>query len=140
MMNDMMHDTFVIGTARKAQIAGWNLAGKTGTTEDYKDAWFVGFSGLSRGGVWLGNDDGTLTKRVVGRQPADGGLAQFHESRPEGSEAGASARAATISSSRARSRWRKQRSQSRLGESAWIRPQPRPRRAEKNFFEKLFGL
>ena len=66
MMNEMMHNTFVIGTAQKAQIPGWSLAGKTGTTDDYKDAWFVGFSGNLVAGVWLGNDDGALTKRVTG--------------------------------------------------------------------------
>ena len=66
MMNDMMHNTFVIGTARKAQIPGWTLAGKTGTTDDYKDAWFMGFTGSLVAGVWLGNDDGALTKRVTG--------------------------------------------------------------------------
>ena len=66
MMNDMMHNTFVIGTAKKAQIPGWALAGKTGTTDDYKDAWFMGFSGSLVAGVWLGNDDGALTKRVTG--------------------------------------------------------------------------
>lgn len=66
MMNDMMHNTFVIGTAKKAQIPGWVMAGKTGTTQDYKDAWFVGFTGSLVAGVWLGNDDGALTKRVTG--------------------------------------------------------------------------
>ena len=66
MMNEMMHNTFVVGTAQKAQIPGWPLAGKTGTTDDYKDAWFVGFSGNLVAGVWLGNDDGALTKRVTG--------------------------------------------------------------------------
>ena len=66
MMNEMMHNTFVIGTAQKAQIPGWALAGKTGTTDDYKDAWFVGFTGNLVAGVWLGNDDGALTKRVTG--------------------------------------------------------------------------
>ena len=65
-MNEMMHNVFVIGTAQKAQIPGWTLAGKTGTTDDYKDAWFVGFSGNLVAGVWLGNDDGALTKRVTG--------------------------------------------------------------------------
>jgi penicillin-binding protein 1A len=43
-MNDMMHSTFVAGTARKAQIAGWMMAGKTGTSDDRDDTWFVGFT------------------------------------------------------------------------------------------------
>ncbi|MGC5779294.1 transglycosylase domain-containing protein [Methylobacterium sp. NFXW15] len=66
MMNAMMHETFVSGTAKKADIPGWDLAGKTGTTQDYRDAWFIGFSGSLVTGVWLGNDDGELTKKVTG--------------------------------------------------------------------------
>ena len=79
MMNDMMHNTFVIGTAQKAQIPGWPLAGKTGTTDDYKDAWFVGFTGNLVAGVWLGNDDGDAHQARHRRQPADGSLAQLHD-------------------------------------------------------------
>ncbi len=66
MMNAMMHETFVSGTAKKADIPGWDLAGKTGTTQDYRDAWFIGYSGSLVTGVWLGNDDGELTKKVTG--------------------------------------------------------------------------
>ena len=66
MMNEMMHNVFVIGTAKKALVPGWPMAGKTGTSDDYKDAWFVGFTGNLVAGVWLGNDDGTPTNRVSG--------------------------------------------------------------------------
>ncbi len=66
MMNAMMHETFVSGTGRKADIPGWDLAGKSGTTQDYRDAWFIGFSGSLVTGVWLGNDDGEATKKVSG--------------------------------------------------------------------------
>jgi penicillin-binding protein 1A len=66
MMNAMMHETFVSGTGKKADIPGWDLAGKSGTTQDYRDAWFIGFSGSLVTGVWLGNDDGELTKKVSG--------------------------------------------------------------------------
>lgn len=66
MMNAMMHETFVSGTAKKSDIPGWDLAGKSGTTQDYRDAWFIGFSGSLVTGVWLGNDDGELTKKVTG--------------------------------------------------------------------------
>jgi len=66
MMNAMMHETFVSGTGRKADIPGWDLAGKSGTTQDYRDAWFIGYSGSLVTGVWLGNDDGELTKKVSG--------------------------------------------------------------------------
>lgn len=66
MMNAMMHDTFVIGTARKGEIPGWETAGKTGTSQDFRDAWFVGYTGTLVAGVWLGNDDGEPTKKVSG--------------------------------------------------------------------------
>ncbi|MBO0237159.1 penicillin-binding transpeptidase domain-containing protein, partial [Vibrio parahaemolyticus] len=44
MMNGMMHDVFTMGTAKKADISGWELAGKTGTSQEFRDAWFVGYS------------------------------------------------------------------------------------------------
>lgn len=65
-MIDMMHNAFVIGSARNASIPGWDLAGKTGTTQEYRDAWMMGFSGTLVTGVWLGNDSGELTKRLTG--------------------------------------------------------------------------
>ncbi|TXM69120.1 penicillin-binding protein [Methylobacterium sp. WL69] len=66
MMNAMMHETFVTGTAKKAEVPGWDLAGKTGTSQDFRDAWFIGFSSTLVTGVWLGNDDGESTKKVSG--------------------------------------------------------------------------
>jgi len=66
MMNGMMRETLLTGTARKAEIPGWEAAGKTGTSQDFRDAWFVGYTGSLVAGVWLGNDDGTPTKKVSG--------------------------------------------------------------------------
>ena len=66
MMNAMMRETLLTGTARKAEIPGWEAAGKTGTTQDFRDAWFVGYTGSLVTGVWLGNDDSGPTKRVTG--------------------------------------------------------------------------
>ena len=66
MMNGMMRETLLTGTARKAEIPGWEAAGKTGTSQDFRDAWFVGYTGNLVAGVWLGNDDGTPTKKVSG--------------------------------------------------------------------------
>jgi len=65
-MNTMMRETLLTGTARKAEIPGWEAAGKTGTTQDFRDAWFVGYPGSLVAGVWLGNDDSSPTKRVTG--------------------------------------------------------------------------
>ena len=66
MMNAMMHETLTIGTAHKATLPGWPAAGKTGTSQDFRDAWFIGYTSHLVTGVWLGNDDGSPTKKVTG--------------------------------------------------------------------------
>jgi penicillin-binding protein 1A len=66
MMNQMMRETIRIGTARRAELPGWPVAGKTGTSQDFRDAWFVGFTGRLVAGVWFGNDDSSPTKKLTG--------------------------------------------------------------------------
>ena len=66
MMNAMMQETLTIGTAHKAALPGWPAAGKTGTSQDFRDAWFIGYTSHLVTGVWLGNDDGSPTKKVTG--------------------------------------------------------------------------
>jgi penicillin-binding protein 1A len=66
MMNVMMHETLVTGTAKKADIPGWSAAGKTGTSQDFRDAWFIGYTANLVTGVWLGNDDNSPTKKATG--------------------------------------------------------------------------
>ena len=66
MMNTMMQETLRSGTARKAELPGWVAAGKTGTSQDFRDAWFIGYTTNLVTGVWLGNDDNTPTKKAVG--------------------------------------------------------------------------
>ncbi|MBB4199587.1 penicillin-binding protein [Rhodoblastus sphagnicola] len=66
MMNSMLEQTLIIGTARKADLPGWEAAGKTGTSQDYRDAWFVGYTSQLTTGVWLGNDDNSPTKKASG--------------------------------------------------------------------------
>jgi penicillin-binding protein 1A len=65
-MNSMMRAVVTEGTAKKAQIPDFDIAGKTGTSQDYRDAWFVGYSSYLVAGVWLGNDDNSPTKSVTG--------------------------------------------------------------------------
>jgi len=66
MMNTMMQETLVSGTARKAEIPGWTAAGKTGTSQDFRDAWFIGYTANLVTGVWLGNDDNSPTRKATG--------------------------------------------------------------------------
>jgi penicillin-binding protein 1A len=66
MMNTMMQETIISGTARKADIPGWTAAGKTGTSQDFRDAWFIGYTPNLVTGVWLGNDDNSPTKKATG--------------------------------------------------------------------------
>ncbi len=66
MMNEMMEQTLIIGTARKATLGEWPAAGKTGTSQDFRDAWFIGYTDHLVAAVWLGNDDGMPTKHVTG--------------------------------------------------------------------------
>src|SRR5712672_3540816 len=65
-MNTMMQETLLSGTARKAEIPGWMAAGKTGTSQDFRDAWFIGYTSNLVTGVWLGNDDNSPTKKATG--------------------------------------------------------------------------
>ncbi len=66
MMNSMLRQTLQRGTGTKADIPGWEAAGKTGTSQDYRDAWFIGYTANLTTGVWFGNDDNTPTKRTTG--------------------------------------------------------------------------
>ena len=65
-MNQMLRSVVTGGTATAAAIEGYDLAGKTGTTSDYKDAWFVGYTGGFVTAVWVGRDDNTPMRRVTG--------------------------------------------------------------------------
>ncbi|HVV79957.1 MAG TPA: PBP1A family penicillin-binding protein [Pseudolabrys sp.] len=66
MMNQMMEQTIENGTAHGASLPGWQAAGKTGTSQDFRDAWFIGYTADLVTGVWLGNDDGSPTKKITG--------------------------------------------------------------------------
>lgn len=68
----MMEKVVSEGTGKRAQFEGREIAGKTGTTQGAKDAWFIGFTGDYVAGVWMGYDDNTKLRGVTGGGlPAD---------------------------------------------------------------------
>ncbi|MFA4950082.1 PBP1A family penicillin-binding protein [Brevundimonas sp.] len=64
--NQMLRGVVTSGSGRSAGIAGRDIAGKTGTTSDYKDAWFVGYTGGFVTAVWVGKDDNTAMRGITG--------------------------------------------------------------------------
>jgi len=65
-MTRLMVETVTTGTGKSARLADRPTAGKTGTTQDFHDAWFVGFTGDLICGVWIGNDDNAPMKHATG--------------------------------------------------------------------------
>jgi membrane peptidoglycan carboxypeptidase len=71
MMLDLLQAVVNEGTGKGARLTNVRAAGKTGTTQEYRDAWFIGFTPDLVVGVWVGNDDNApMTKVVGGDMPA----------------------------------------------------------------------
>jgi penicillin-binding protein 1A len=71
-LNRMLRTVVASGTGVRAQLPGHDVAGKTGTTSDYKDAWFAGYTGGLATVVWMGRDDNAPMGRITGATaPAD---------------------------------------------------------------------
>ncbi|WP_244642109.1 transglycosylase domain-containing protein [Chelatococcus reniformis] len=66
MMNAMLREVITGGTGKSASLPGWDTAGKTGTSQDFRDAWFIGYTSQVVTGVWLGNDDNSPTRHASG--------------------------------------------------------------------------
>ncbi len=70
-MNDMLQTAVEIGTGKRAQLNGWPMAGKTGTSQKARDALFIGYTARMVTGIWLGNDDDTATSLSGGNVPVE---------------------------------------------------------------------
>ncbi len=68
-MDQMLREVVAHGTGTHAQIKGWDIAGKTGTTTDDKDGWFCGFTGGFDACVWMGRDDAQPVAGLGGGGP-----------------------------------------------------------------------
>jgi len=65
-MTSILRDVIDSGTGHGAQLGARQAAGKTGTSQDYRDAWFIGFTTDYTTGVWLGNDDNSPMRKITG--------------------------------------------------------------------------
>jgi penicillin-binding protein 1A len=65
-MTQMMQGTIADGTGTAAALAQYQAAGKTGTSQDYRDAWFIGYTADYVTGIWVGNDDGRAMRKATG--------------------------------------------------------------------------
>ncbi|MCP4074057.1 MAG: penicillin-binding protein 1A [Hyphomicrobiales bacterium] len=66
MMNKMLQATLESGTGRNARLKKWPAAGKTGTSQNFRDGWFIGYTTNLTTGIWFGNDDGSPTSKLTG--------------------------------------------------------------------------
>ncbi len=65
-MTSMLRDVIDSGTGHGARLGKRQAGGKTGTSQDYRDAWFIGFTSQMTTGVWLGNDDNSSMRKITG--------------------------------------------------------------------------
>lgn len=66
MMNHMLRVSLESGTGRNARLKKWPAAGKTGTSQNSRDGWFIGYTANLTTGIWFGNDDGSPTSKLTG--------------------------------------------------------------------------
>lgn len=65
-MNQMMYEVVQTGTGQRADLSPREVGAKTGTSQEWRDAWFVGYTADFVGGVWVGNDDNSPMAKIVG--------------------------------------------------------------------------
>ena len=101
----MLSAVLASGTGRRAALGDRPAAGKTGTSQDFRDAWFVGYTAQFTAGVWVGNDDQRAMNRVMGGSlPArlwHDVMVMAHEGQPPAALASAAPSSRIISGTRA---------------------------------------
>jgi penicillin-binding protein 1A len=141
MMNAMMRETLISGTAQKAQLPGWPAAGKTGTSQDFRDAWFIGYTGHLVAGVWVGNDDSSPTKKATGGSLPVEIWSRFMRAAHQGVAVAALpglAAAPSFASAASSTILPSPPSEEQSGGQA-LRPQPIDRTLDGWFLDRLFG-
>ena len=83
-MTHLLYQVIHSGTGRGANLGQRPAAGKTGTTNDWRDAWFVGYTADITAGVWVGNDDYRPMEEITGGSAPGARLEGIHDRRPSG--------------------------------------------------------
>ncbi|MCV6575837.1 MAG: penicillin-binding protein [Cohaesibacter sp.] len=139
-INSMMQETLISGTGKKALLPGRPAGGKTGTSQNYRDAWFVGYTANLVTGIWFGNDNGAPTKRASGGNlPASAWKAYMvgaHNGMTIAALPGVSAQQLAASRKRLGAETNPWVNPDLLPEGQSAMPEPKPR----GFFSRLFGL
>ncbi len=139
-INSMMQETLISGTGKKALLPGRPAGGKTGTSQNYRDAWFVGYTANLVTGIWFGNDSGKATKKASGGNlPASAWKAYMvgaHNGMTIAALPGVSAQQLAASRKRLGAEANPWVNPDLLPEGQSAMPEPKPR----GFFSRLFGL
>jgi penicillin-binding protein 1A len=154
MMNDMLRATMEAGTGTKAQIEGWPAAGKTGTSQDFRDAWFIGYTANLTAGVWVGNDSNAPTEHASGANLPAMIWAKFmtpaHKGVPMADLPGTDILPQLMAQGDPNAGWGSggnERAENEQRMRDWIlnrgseggQERPVPARQERGFFQRLFG-